>query len=171
MNPLFKRGLLCPRRSPGLLVKKTHVQHGTQDVIIDLGPIMVENLRRLNTPTPNLVIRRTVFKGILIPTSIGLGVGPKLDLPLQHSVHDLDHIRSFPLLSSKRNTYTRIGGIGTLSIEGSVIGAIVLLGNRSNPMVQGVRRQGMSAGGNRKQSSGRKIAVVGGKHDDKTVGG
>ena len=100
-NPLFKGGLLRPRRSPSLLVKKTHVQHGTQDVVIDLGPIMVKDLRRPNTLAPNLVIRRAVVKGILIPARMGLGISPKLDLPLQHSVHDLEHIRSFPPSSSK----------------------------------------------------------------------
>ena len=98
---------------------------------------------------------------------MGLGVRPKLDLPLQHSVHDLDHIRSLPLLSSKRNTYTRIGGIWTLSIEGPVIGTVVLLGDRPNPVVQGIRRQGMSTRGDRKQSSSRKVAVIGGEHDEK----
>ena len=165
------RSLLRPCRSPSLLVKKTHVQHGTQDVVIDLGPIMVEDLRRPNTPTPNLVIWRTVVKGILIPTSMGLGVGPKLDLPLQHSVHDLDHIRSFPPSSSKKNTYTGISGIWTLSIEGAVIGAVVLLGDRSNPVIQGIRHQGMGTRGNREQSCGCKIAVIGGRHNEKAVGG
>ena len=167
MNPLLDGGLLRPRRSPSLLVKKTHVQHGTQDVVIDLGPVMVKDLRRANTPAPNLVIRRAVVKGILIPTSMGLGVSLKLDLPLQHLVHDLDHIRLFPLLSSKKNTYMEIGGIGTLSVEGSVIGMIVFLDDRSNPVVQGVRRQGMSTGGNREQSHSCKIAVIGGEHDKK----
>ena len=48
-----------------------------------------------------------------------------------------------------------------------VIGVVVLLGDCSNPVIQRVRRQGMSTGGNRKQSSGRQIAVIGGKHDEK----
>ena len=60
-----------------------------------------------------------------------------------------------------------IGGVWTLPVEGSAIGAIVFLGDHSNPVVQGVRRQGMSTGGNREQSSGRKIAVIGGEHDKK----
>ena len=64
-----------------------------------------------------------------------------------------------------------IGGIWTLSIEGMVVGTVVLLGNRSHPVIQGVRRQSMSASGNRKQSRGRKIAVIGGEHDEKAVGG
>ena len=167
MNRALPRSEAGQRRSPSLLVKKTHVQHGTQDVVVDLSTIMVEDLRRPNTPAPNLVVRRAVIKGVLIPASMGLGIGPKLDLPLQHSVHDLDHIRSIPQFSSKRNTYTGIGGIWTLSIEGLVVGTIVLLGDRPNPVIQGIRRQGMSAGGDRKQSSGRKIAVIGGEHDEK----
>ena len=52
-----------------------------------------------------------------------------------------------------------------------VIGVVVLLGDCSNPVIQGVRRQGTSTGGNRKQSSGRKITVIGGEHDKKAVGG
>ena len=118
-------------------------------------------------PSAPSVIRRAVVKGILIPTSMGLGISPKLDLPLQHLVHDLDHIRLFPPPSSKKNTYTEIGGVWTLPIEGSAIGAVVFLGDRSNPVVQGVRRQGMSTGGNREQSHSRKIAVIGGEHDKK----
>ena len=62
---------------------------------------MVEDLRRPNTPAPNLVVQRAVIKGVLIPASMGLGIGPELDFPLQHSVHDLDHIRLFPPSSSK----------------------------------------------------------------------
>ena len=60
-----------------------------------------------------------------------------------------------------------IGGVWTLPIEGSAIGVVVFLGDRSNPVVQGVRRQGMSTSGNRKQSCGCKIAVIGGEHDKK----
>ena len=127
----------------------------------------MKDLRRPDAPAPNLVVRRTIIKSVLIPTSMGLGIGPELDLPLQHSVHDLNHVRSIPPFSSKGNTYARISGIWTLSIEGPVIGTVVLLGDRPNPVIQGIRRQGMRTRGDREQSSGRKVAVIGGKHDKK----
>ena len=111
-NPLLDRDLLRPRRSPGLLIEESRVQHGAQDVVVDLSPIMMQNLRRTNIPAPNLVIRRTVVQGILIPASMGLGVSPKLDLPLQHSVHDLEHIRSIPLSLSKETHMRRLVGYG-----------------------------------------------------------
>jgi len=93
-DSVFNRRRLSPSGIPSLLVEKALIEHLTKDLIVKLGTIMMEDLRRSDTPPPNLIFGRTIFQGVLIPTECGLMVIAHLDFPLQHLTNDLQNTSS-----------------------------------------------------------------------------
>ena len=86
---MFDRHRLGPSRSPSLLVKKALVERLAKDLVVELGTIVMEDLQGANTPSPNLILRRTILPGVLITTELDLMVIAHLNFPLQHPINDL----------------------------------------------------------------------------------
>ena len=72
-----------------VLTHKALQDHGVENFIIDVRPIVVQDLGRVDALPPDLIITRTLAKSILIPTAKVLCQSSHLDLPLQHTVDNL----------------------------------------------------------------------------------
>jgi len=57
--------------------------------VIELGMVVVNDLGGTDAPTPDMILRGTVVKRVLMPSSESRSVSPHLDLPLQHAFNDL----------------------------------------------------------------------------------
>ena len=164
--PMLDGSGFGPSWRPRMLIEKALVKHCAKNLIVEFGPVVMENLRGSDAPSPNLIFRGAICQNILIPSNTSLNRGAHLDPPFQHSIDDLSNTSTSEdiLYQIIVTTYPLTSGILALTIEGLMERTIVDLGDGPDGMIQRVGGFRVIAGNPGVKTSRNTVAQVGGKH-------